>query len=101
MRKWPDDPDARDLAEAKAVLGREVVVEALRDQARAADLYLTRIVEVRGAINEIRARVKDVAAARAFAAGLPREVKVAIAGAWVGFAFDLAIVKLGLHEVQE
>lgn len=88
---------ARDVAEATAVLGRAVVVEAMADPGRAADLFTKHAGAVREAVAGIRSRRLDVAEARAYAEALPHEVKVALAGAWAGDAGERAVEGTGLY----
>lgn len=94
-------PDARDVAEATAVLGRAVVEEALADLDRAARLFALHAPAVRKAIAGFRERGRNVVEARAFAEALPHEVKVALAGAWAGDAGKRAIESTGLEETEQ
>ena len=89
---------ARDVAEATAILGRAVVEEAVADLDRAADLFTRHAEAVAAAVEGIRERRQDIAAAREYAEGLPHEIKVALAGAWAGDAGKRAIGATGLEE---
>ncbi|MBU6429955.1 MAG: hypothetical protein KGR26_13155 [Cyanobacteria bacterium REEB65] len=98
---WPATPDARDRAEATVVLGREIVDEALADLEHTARLYARHTGAVREAFAGIRARRKDVTAAQAYAVTLPREVVLAVAGAWCADVAERALALLGIREVPE
>ncbi|MBU6429074.1 MAG: hypothetical protein KGR26_08705 [Cyanobacteria bacterium REEB65] len=98
---WPQTPDARDRAEATVVLGREIVDEALADLDRTARLYARHTGAVREAFAGIRERRKDIAAAQAYAAMLPRDVALAVAGAWCADVAERGIRSMGIEEVHD
>ncbi len=97
---WPATPDERDRAEATVVLGRSVVDEALADLDRTARLYARHAAAVRAAFAGIRERRRDLVSAQAFAAELPREVALAVAGAWAADVAERALGFLGIEEVD-
>lgn len=90
--------NARDRAEAIVILGRAVVAEALADLDRAARLYADNPAAVEAAVRGIRG--KSAREARGFAAALPHDTRIALAGAWAGDTFTDAMAKLGFEEID-
>lgn len=91
-------PNSRDVADAKVVLGRDAVKAALNNPDLAALLFTKHAGAVAEASQGIIDRRKDVAAAQAYAASLPPEVRFALAGAWAGNAGQRAVDATGLEE---
>ncbi|MBM4438127.1 MAG: hypothetical protein FJ029_13055 [Actinobacteria bacterium] len=87
----------RDRAEAVAILGRDLVAEALADPARTSALFTEHAEAVAEAAQGVLDRRQDVEAARGFAATLPYPVRLALAAAWAGDVGTRALEGLGLH----